>query len=44
MSSEQATFISFMEEWILYGGTSFILKKINELAERFTEGGMMVHD
>ena len=33
-----------MEEWILYGGTSFILKKIDEIVERFIDGGMMDHD
>lgn len=33
-----------MDERILYGDTSFILKKINELAEGFIEGGMMEHD
>jgi len=33
-----------MDERILYGGTSFILKKMNEQAERFIEGWMTDHD
>jgi hypothetical protein len=33
-----------MDERIVYGGTSFILKKTDELAERFIEGEMMDHD